>query len=171
MTTDELIAAYASDPRSLLDRTADALVHGDGDPVIAVLDYRGAPPEGVHVVDFFPDILSPLLTALFVRKPELLTARDMSKLSSGRRFALLAAGLMTGDARLVHTILCGLDDRSIGVKLLVVRAIVDAPFMRDASARHRLERLLPLASMGPHLGILHRALDALPPRSERDDRR
>ena len=155
------LTPYLAAPRERRAAMLREMLRRPDDAFDALMNFSGPYPDHIHVVDVFPDYLAPLLSALLRKHPRLLVDRDLSPLTSGQRWTLLAAAIESGRPVFANAILAGLRDRNALVKLLVVGAIPERPFLQQPEARPLLLKLRQMKSMTPHRGDIRRALAAL----------
>lgn len=126
----------------------------------ALLNFQGPYPEGVHPIDVHEDLLCGLLTGLLRRCPELLIGPDPAKIPS-RPFILISAAIAADDPRFADTILSGLRQRSIDLKLAALDGIVRRPFLRTPEVKARLQELMGMKSIARDRYVLGRFQQAL----------
>jgi hypothetical protein len=148
MSMTQVLKDYLSNPKATRRKTVAALVRRPDAALKAIMNFDGPYPDDADVIDVFPDYLAPLLTDLLRRCPRLVIGRDLNKIASeGGPWILIEAAIRTDDRRFTEMVLAGLDDRSAAVKLLVIEAIAERPFLQSPAAVPKLERLLRLKSM------------------------
>ncbi|WP_037198007.1 hypothetical protein [Rhodopirellula baltica] len=125
----------------------DGLLNSPEDSFAAVLDYRGAYPDGMDPRDAHGIHLVNLLSLLLFRFPELLTNRELKTIPVRQRYCVVNAAITADSKKFRDFILGGLRDRSIYVKTLVLDAIVRHPALRTPTAHEMVKRLLLVKSV------------------------
>jgi hypothetical protein len=133
-----------------------------------ILQYLASPeiknsvvhPETIHPIDVHEDYLTPLLAELLKACPKLLIGPDPARIPR-RPFILIGAAIAANDTRFADTILSGLKDRSIYVKLAAVNGILRCAFLRTPEVKQQLQRLLAMKSLAKDEYAVKQFQDAL----------
>jgi hypothetical protein len=168
ISTRELLQRYLASPEA---RTTalEELTLRPSEAFEAALDFKGPYPEGANPVAVHEGPIHDLLQNLLRRFPQLLIGPDAVPRPSAP-YLLISAAIAADDPRFADTILRGLEDRSIYMKLLVVDGIIRRPFLRTPSVKVRLEKLMATKSIARDrdaLEHLQRALDSFESRPVR----
>ena len=107
-----------------------------------ILQYLASPeiknsvvhPETIHPIDVHEDYLTPLLAELLKACPQLLIGPDPARIPR-RPFILIGAAIAANDPRFADTILSGLKDRSIYMKLAAVNGILRCFVLANAGGQ------------------------------------
>jgi len=117
----KLILQYLASPETK-SAVVTRLSQSPYDAFAAILGFRGPYPQTIHPIDVHEEYLTPLLAALLKACPQLLIGPKPARIPP-RPFILIAAAIEANDPRFADTILSGLKDRSIDVKLAAVHGI------------------------------------------------
>jgi hypothetical protein len=146
--------------RNTKEAVADALSKHPYEAFRAILGYQGPYPESVHPMDAHTDHLPALLAALLTRAPRLLIGPRPAK-TPPRPYMLIAAAIISNDSRFAATILSGLKDRSIYVKLAVVNGITRCRFLQTPDVKRQLQALTTMKSIAKDAYTLDRIREAV----------
>jgi hypothetical protein len=145
MQIRELTLQYLASPE-IKNSVVHRLSQSPYDAFDAILGFQGPYPETIHPIDVHEDYLTPLLAELLRACPQLLIGPDPARIPR-RPFILLGAAIAANDPRFADTILSGLKDRSIYVKLAAVDGILRCSFLRTPEVKQQLQRLLAMKSI------------------------
>jgi len=101
-----------------------------------------------------------LLAELLKACPQLLIGPDPARIPR-RPFILIGAAIAANDPRFADTILSGLKDRSIYMKLAAVNGILRCAFLRTPEVKQQLQRLLAMKSLAKDEYAVEQFQDAL----------
>jgi hypothetical protein len=145
MKAKEVILQYLASPQSK-STVVDVLSRRPYEAFQAILGFRGPYPKNIHPIDVHEEYLGGLLEELLKRCPQLLIGPRRAKVPP-RPFILIAAAIAANDPRFANTILSGLKDRSIDVKLASLHGITQCAFLRTPAVKRTLRDLLALKSI------------------------
>lgn len=158
-TLRELILQYLASPE-IKNTVVHSLSQSPYEAFDAILGFRGPYPKTIHPIDVHEDYLTALLAELLKICPQLLIGPDPAKIPR-RPFMLIGAAIAANDPRFAPTILSGLNDRSIYVKLAAVDGILRCSFLRTPAVKQQLQRLLAMKSIANDEYSVERLQEAL----------
>lgn len=163
-----MILEYLSSPSETTKSAAiEKLSEQPDESFEMLLNFTGPYPDNLHPHDV-PDYISSLLTELLLKHPRLLTERDISRMSSGARYFVVAAAIASESPAFGPIILSALRDRVADKRFLVVRAIQRLKFLQTAEAERQLRRFLSMKSMEYCRDEIRQALAAFGDGREKD---
>jgi hypothetical protein len=157
---EKLIQDYLSAPNERRDYTIERMLVKPEEAFDALISFRGPYPDGLDVVDVYPDYIQPLLSELIKRVPRLLLERDISKVDPGQRWVLVCAAIEAANAQFAPIILAALQYDEDSGQDLAIKAVARFPFLRTPEAKAQLLKLASLESMSYLNGEIKCALDS-----------
>ena len=142
---EKLILDYLASPETK-NAVVKSLSQRSHEAFEAILSFRGPYPETIHPIDVHEEYLTPLLAGLLKACPQLLIGPKPARIPP-RPFILIAAAIEANDPRFADTILAGLNDRSIDVKLAAVHGIRQCAFLHTPEVKLQLQRLMTMKSI------------------------